>query len=42
MAAALATAGLLVAIGQAASAHTGRPDGMGGGPKPTIALEHGV
>jgi pimeloyl-ACP methyl ester carboxylesterase len=42
VAAVAALAGLVIPVSQIASAHTGDPAGTGGGPKPTIVLEHGA
>jgi len=42
VAAAAAMAGLVIPVSQIASAHTVSPAGAGGGPKPTIVLEHGA
>ena len=42
VAAAAAMAGLVIPVSQIASAHTSNPAGAGGGPKPTIVLEHGA
>jgi pimeloyl-ACP methyl ester carboxylesterase len=42
VAAVAALAGLVIPVSQIASAHTGDPAGAGGGPKPTIVLEHGA